>query len=140
MRVLMTGSRGLPASAMSLVRDALIEVTAGHQGPHILVHGGARGADQMAAIAAQSLGWSIEEHPADWSAPCRDTCRHNGRQVNRSGREYCPSAGARRNQKMVDLGADVCVAFYARNELTRGTSDAIRRAGKAQIPVRRYAS
>lgn len=140
MRVLVTGSRGLPASAIGVVRSALIEVTTDHEGPYVLVHGGARGADQMAAHIAHELGWTVEEHPADWSAPCRDTCRHNGRQTNQRGREYCPSAGARRNQAMVDLGADVCVAFYVRNELTKGTSDAIRRAGKAQIPVRRFAA
>jgi hypothetical protein len=140
MRVLVTGSRGLPSSAMPIVRQALTEVTADHQGPHTLVHGGARGADQMAAYVAGQLGWALEEHPADWSAPCRDTCRHNGRQTNAGGREYCPSAGARRNQAMVDLGADVCVALYARGEPTKGTADAIRRAGKAGISVRRYAA
>jgi YspA, cpYpsA-related SLOG family len=138
MRVLITGSRDFRNYAVT--KQALTEVTADQEGPHTLVHGAARGADSLAAVVARQLEWAIEEHPADWTAPCRDTCKHNGRQYRPDGSEYCPSAGSRRNQLMVDLGADVLVALYKRGAKNRGTGDAVRRAAKAGIPTRRWAS
>jgi len=82
----------------------------------ILVHGDAsRGADRMARDFAQAMWWLQEEaHPADWSWGS-------------------PTAGHERNQAMVDLGADVCLAFIQGE--SRGTRDCIKRARQAGIPV-----
>lgn len=57
-----------------------------------VVHGNARGADRMAGAYARSQWWLEEEvHAADWSTGMR--------------------AGLDRNELMVHLGADVCLAF-----------------------------
>lgn len=77
----------------------------------VLVHGDARGADSLCAEFAESRGWGVEPHPADWSA----------------GR----GAGPVRNQEMVDAGADVLVAFPLDDSV--GTWDCYDRAYRAGI-------
>jgi hypothetical protein len=130
MRVLVTGSREF--SDLAKVRDALLEATFGHQGPHTLVHGGARGADTLAAVAASRLGWTVECHNADWDAPCRSECNHRGRRPSKVGAgDHCPAAGDYRNQLIVDLGADAVIVFYKRGAKNKGTTDCRRRAVKA---------
>jgi hypothetical protein len=134
MRILVTGSRDL--RSVEAVKAALLEVTAGHRGPHTLVHGNARGADQIAAVVARRLGWQIEPHPANWAAPCRPECEKGHRRARGNGTEYCPAAGVYRNQQMVDLGADVCVAFLVAGAGNVGTRDCISRAKTASLKVR----
>lgn len=135
MRILITGSREF--RSLSAVRTAMLEVTAGQRGPHLLVHGNARGADQIAAVVAKRLGWQVESHPADWNGPCRESCAPGHRQTRRDrGSEYCPAAGHLRNQAMVDLGADVVVAFFKEGAANAGTHDCVRRARSAGLTVR----
>jgi hypothetical protein len=50
---------------------------------HLLLHGGARGADRAIGRAAQQLGWPVEVLPADW--------RRHGR-----------AAGPIRNRELLD--------------------------------------
>ncbi len=83
----------------------------------IVVHGGARGADQLADAVARNWGWTPECHPADW---------------DRHGR----AAGYRRNAVMVALRADVCLAFI--RDGSAGASHTARLAEAAGIPTRRY--
>lgn len=117
MRVLVTGSRDVEGEgpARALI-NALLSVTHGHEGPHTLVHGDCPygGVDLMAAAIARELGWEVEPHPADFKGRGR-------------------KAGPERNQRMVDLGADVCVAMP--RPTSRGTIDCIGRARRADIPV-----
>lgn len=87
----------------------------------VVVHGAARGADSFAsewikAMRAYSNSdlFVEERHYAHWD-------------------HYGKVAGLLRNQEMVDLGAEVCLAFSRGN--SRGTADCIRRAQKAGIPV-----
>jgi hypothetical protein len=82
-----------------------------------VVHGAAKGADTIADQIAKGYGMIPEPHPANWS-------------------EYHRAAGPIRNQQMVDLGADICLAFLQPN--SKGTADCIRRAEKAGIPVTIY--
>ena len=85
-----------------------------------LVEGGARGADRMARGAARRLDVPVETHEADWQ-------------------RYGRSAGPKRNKEMLELGADLVVAFLdARRdrEGTRGTRDMVERAERAGVPVR----
>lgn len=81
----------------------------------LLVHGGARGVDALAAEVAREHEWKVESYPAEdfgsW-----------------------PGCGPRRNAHMVSLGADVCLAFPGPN--SRGTWDCVRKAQAAGIPVR----
>lgn len=121
MRILVTGGRdyddqitvgrALQAACLDLI-DHLPPWDDGSRPPTV-VHGGARGLDTTAATLAAEAGWNVEAHPADWDA--------HGR-----------AAGPIRNQKMADLGADLCIAFPG----GRGTADMVRRAEKAGIPVR----
>jgi hypothetical protein len=68
-RILVTGSRLFACHAT--VRIALAKAVEGQPGPHTLVHGGAGGADRIAANLAAKQGWIVEEHPADWGRRVR---------------------------------------------------------------------
>lgn len=85
----------------------------------VIVHGDAsRGADRMARDIARQVDWLSEEaHPADWAG-------------------WGSSAGMYRNDEMVALGADVCLAFL--RGPSRGTRYCAGQAAKAGIPVVRY--
>jgi len=105
--------------------------------PLVIVHGDCpTGADAMAKQWAIDNGIPHEPHPADWAAPCPESCaRLQHRKTSPQHGEYCPLAGYRRNQQMVDLGADLVLAFQRQN--SPGTAHCIRRAEAAGIPVRR---
>ncbi|AOZ64863.1 DrpA-like ssDNA binding protein [Mycobacterium phage Louie6] len=117
-RVLITGSRDWVAR--TAIWNALNAEL--HQFQHegiVIVHGGARGADDIAdrwAWGARQSGWpvQIEKHEAEWD-------------------EHGKRAGVIRNQKMVDLGADVCHAFPLQGSV--GTRHCMARAIAAGIPV-----
>ena len=132
MRILVSGSREF--RDISVVEKALAEVTAGQLGPHTLVHGAAKGADTLAAIAAKRFGWIVEPHPAVWE-------RHDdGCPDWHQGQRVCRRAGHRRNAEMVAAGASVCVAFYKRGAANKGTADCVKQAGAAGIEVRRWSA
>jgi len=115
MRVLVTGSR-LWADG-KLIHDALVEATAGAEpGDVVVVHGACSGADWFAEQAAFALGMAVETHPADWSLGRR--------------------AGPLRNNDMVALGADICLAFIL--DSSPGASHCVASATRAGIPVRLY--
>lgn len=141
-RILVTGSREWtdPAVIARAISGYLRSVgtSIGGAWPFpVIVHGGARGADQFADSIARGWGWAPEPHPvtdSGWRAPCHPECAPGHRRVGRNGRIYCPAAAHYRNQGMVDLGADVCLAFLSGP--SRGTRDCVRRAEAAGIPVR----
>jgi hypothetical protein len=83
----------------------------------VLIHGGAVGADLIAARYAEAMDWGIEEYRAKWEL-------------------YGKRAGIMRNVEMVEAGADVCLAFIYRN--SRGATHCAGLAERAGIPVRRY--
>jgi hypothetical protein len=81
--------------------------------------GGVDRAAQRWAEAVKSDGWAVENegHPADWRA--------HGR-----------GAGNIRNGEMVELGAEMVLAFP--NRASSGTWDCLKQAAKAGIPGRVY--
>jgi hypothetical protein len=113
-RILVTGSRDWTDAEMirAAIRQAALRCP-----DAIVVHGAARGADLLAGAAARALGLQEEQHPARWD-------------------ELGKVAGPVRNQEMVDLGADVCLAFIKNG--SRGASHCAALAEKADIPVRRF--
>ena len=123
-RLLVTGSRTWADKQM--MRDALrmayvaLAWGEGVRRDVVLVHGGARGADSMAGELWSFGNLRVEIHEAQWRA-------HG---------VYNPHAGIGRNQKMVELGADLCLAFIHNG--SRGATDCAARAERAGIPVRYY--
>jgi len=122
MRVLVTGSRDFSDEAK--VNAALDEVYGQWDGKDggdfVVVHGDARGADTLAdrwAKATHEIDVRVhpEARPADWD-------------------QYGKLAGNVRNQEMVNLGADICLAFPLFG--SRGTRDCMKRAKAAGIEVR----
>jgi hypothetical protein len=114
MRILITGSRTWTDREMVY---NLLEAANRKPGPHTLVHGGARGADTIAGQIAAEFGWTVEVHEADWG--------HDGR-----------AAGVLRNNKMVNLGADLCLAFIMNN--SPGASHCARLARMAGINTAKF--
>jgi len=105
MRILVTGSRDWTdreAVGRALDKAAPIDPV----DRIVVVHGGARGTDLVAHYWATKWGWITEAHPAGSD----------------------PKA---RNQRMVDLGADVCLAFATR--WASGTGHCARAARRAGI-------
>lgn len=118
-RILITGSRQFSDGQIMLdaIGKAMIHLSAtALKGGVTLVHGAAHGADQLADALAPTLGLTVERWPADW---------------DRLGSK----AGSRRNQSMVDAGADVCLAFRVDGLPCTGTRDCASRAARAGIPV-----
>lgn len=137
-RVLVTGSRSWDDH--ETVADALLDAwhdatqTISSEARFLVVHGDCPdGADTLAKQWALDNGLSDEPHPADWSAPCDATCPPGHRKTSTRHGDYCPLAGLRRNQLMVSMNADLVLAFRRNN--SRGTTDCIRRAKRAGIPV-----
>ncbi|MFJ7023211.1 SLOG family protein [Streptomyces sp. NPDC101117] len=97
-----------------------------------LMHGCAEGADTFGGQWAKRNGILVRERPADWEGPCGPECQPGHRRRNRRGTDYCPLAGHRRNQQMVDERPALFVAAHHAN--STGTADCLRRAKAAGIP------
>lgn len=79
----------------------------------VLIHGGARGADQHAAQWAKNHGVAILEFPADWKS-------------------FGRAAGVIRNRQMLTMTEpDLVVAFPG----GKGTNNMVTQAKKAGVPV-----
>lgn len=112
MRIIVTGARDMQANPRGILTVSQAILREAGRGPHVIVHGAARGADTCGEWVAALNGWDNERHPADW--------KQHGRK-----------AGPIRNQEMADAGADLCLAFPLPG--SRGTWDMVRRAEAAGI-------
>jgi hypothetical protein len=119
MRILVTGSRDW--DDYYTIFAALEDVVDGVPMDEVTLVSGAcpTGADRLAEREFEYVGRhdQIERHPADWE---------------KHGR----SAGYVRNKEMVDLGADVCLAFIKNG--SKGASMTAAMAEEAGIPTVRY--
>lgn len=111
-RILITGSRSWTDAAT--IQHALVFRIPWKR---VTIVSGAcpTGADRLCEEAAEMLGYTIERHPARWEV-------------------YGKAAGFRRNEEMVKLGADRCLAFIRNN--SSGASHTARLAKRAGIPTR----
>ena len=140
LRVLITGSRTWTDEAT--IHNALLAawteaIEADYDGITV-IHGGAAGADTIAARWADQNrrdGVGVECHDADWAGPCAADCPP-GHRRKQGSREWCPLAGHRRNQAMVDSGPAFVCAFSVGN--STGTADCVRRAKAAGLLVRKW--
>lgn len=126
-RILITGSRDwTDRAAVDDILTALAAANTFHNRTTVIVHGACpTGADAMADDwarwhAARSPLIEFERHPANW--------RPNG--VLDRG------AGFRRNAEMVQLGADICLAFI--KDGSRGAGHTAGLAEAAGIKTRRF--
>lgn len=111
MKVLVCGDRNWTGVATMRTRlDALSMVC----GPITLLHGGCRGADQMAGGVGFKIGWNIHVYPAQWD-------------------KYGRAAGPIRNQTMLSEKPDLVLAFHNDIDNSKGTKDMVRRAREAGI-------
>lgn len=113
MRVLITGSRDWEDEDQ--VFNILTALGLG-EGDTLVSGACPTGADKMCEDVAEFLGADVERHPAQWNT-------------------YGKSAGFRRNQEMVDMGADVCVAFIRNG--SNGASMTANAAEQAEITTLR---
>jgi hypothetical protein len=134
--VLLTGSKAWTDARP--IRQHLERIRDQHPGEQLVLrHGRAKGADTIGHWIGVKLGYQPDPHPARWNAPCDPLyCRPHHRKRDRLGRLYCPAAGARRNQHMVDLDPRPAegIAFIRNN--SPGASHCVRAMRAAGIPVR----
>lgn len=158
MIVLVTGSRyARPEQHERIIRAGLLWATGakgGRPGAHELWNGGAAGVDEICHILAHDpFGWERQMFKADWStcdfswvdpigkASRCDPCDPYHRKFRKNMvTEYCPTAGFRRNQLMVDKlvaheGRKVVVGYPIKGLPSRGTLDCLTRALHANLPV-----
>lgn len=84
----------------------------------VVIHGGARGADQIAGVVARRLGLLVEVCRADWH-------------------QYGRAAGPIRNQLILEQGKpDYVLAFHSNLAYSKGTADMVRRAIRQLGPDR----
>lgn len=107
MRVLVCGGRDY--ANVDRVYAVLDDIAPSH-----IIHGGAKGADAIAAMWADERRVPVDAYCAMWD-------------------EHGRAAGPLRNQRMLDEGKpDLVVAFLG----GRGTADMVRRARAAGVEVR----
>lgn len=114
MRVLVCGTRTFGSHAMHIGQMHLALRRLLDQDKLVIIHGGCRGADQMADAWCQDHEVHQVVYRADW-----DT---HGRK-----------AGPIRNSEMLESGVDLVVAFW--DLKSRGTKDTIDKARAKGIPV-----
>jgi len=101
--VVVTGSREW--ANLARIDDAMKWLHSKHGSDVRIVHGTARGADQLCASTARRYGFSVVGVPADWA-------------------QFGRSAGYRRNiQMLTDYNPDLVLAFW--NGTSKGTKHTI---------------
>lgn len=117
-KVLITGSREFDNGLMVL---AALEAERVSGERLILINGGARGADTIAATLGDSMpGVLVATMPADW----RNDGRYEG--------------GPIRNSAMLELNPDVVLAFYKTGAANKGTQNTVDQATALGIPVKTF--
>lgn len=133
-RILVTGSSTFREEDRWVVESLLNgierELKSNCPGITITITDGAcpTGLDKIANQIAVEKGWETIRIPTNWYAPCHPECRHRPRKIG----GHCPAQGMYRNQKMVDMGHDMCIGWFAQPK-SPGTLDCLTKAYAARI-------
>lgn len=73
---------------------------------HVIMHGGARGADRIAGEIGLANGFKVKVFMADWE-------------------KHGKGAGPIRNRRMLDENPDLVLAFHPHLEESKGTKDMV---------------
>lgn len=134
-RAIVTGSRGWKdQDRVHEVLDALHAVTVEMRRILVLREGECpEGVDHMAKewVEVQSVRMPGTTRLDGWAANWRSCAPDCPPGHFRRGR--CPTAGFRRNEEMVDAGAEVCLAFW--KDSSNGTKHCSEYARKSGIPT-----
>ena len=112
MTILITGSRTWKDTWK--IADRLKQFAETHEGTHKLIHGGAKGADEIAGRWARNNKWDVVVVPANWAV-------------------HGNAAGPIRNIQMLDMHPDIVLAFW--DGQSKGTKHCIEAARERNIPV-----
>ena len=130
-RLLVTGSRSWSDDYLIRVALRAAVISLGVPASEVtLVHGGARGADQLAGRAGRQLGMRIEVHEAQWRR-CTEDCIHD----LRATRSYCPEAGYRRNAEMIASMEPAALTLAFAANVPSGTSGCAQVARRCGLDV-----
>lgn len=157
LRILVTASRTWPSSSERVIWDELdryLQWAIKNGAQVLVVHGGAAGGDRMAhrwARQRMAEGQPVlepEVHPARWHDPCRSDCMPGHRRQDKPAPArpgpptdwtICPMQGFYRNDYMVSLGADVCLAFvFNGSRGARQCALSARKAGIRTVRIERW--
>jgi len=114
MRIVVTGDRFWRCN--QLAATILRRLVARYGREILIVHGGDPGVDESFATACKRLGIAVEACLSDWY---------------RAG----SPPGPRRNQAMIESGADLCIALHRSIATSTRTKDCVRQALAAGIPA-----
>ncbi|KKL26495.1 hypothetical protein LCGC14_2394700 [marine sediment metagenome] len=98
----------------------LRELTKFHDGT-VVIHGAARGADKLAGVVAEGLGFEVIPVAANWNKHHR-------------------AAGPIRNKKMLAMKPMIVLAFHEDISKSKGTKDMVIIARKAGIETKVFSS
>lgn len=112
-RVIVTGARDWnPVGIARLIVESLYQ-----KHKHLtIIQGEASGVDSTFKAVAREYDIAIVGYPADWDA-------------------YKKAAGPIRNKRMVDSGADLCIAVHYNLDSSKGTKGCVALARASGIPV-----
>lgn len=123
MRVIVTGSRDWP------YRDL---ITSELQG--LLIRARRMNLDTEFTVVEGGCPTGTDDYAAGWATWAGNYYGVKHEQYKADWKTHGKAAGPLRNQEMVDLGADLCLAFSLNK--SRGTADCLNRARTAGIPCK----
>lgn len=117
MKILISGGRKYAnEKRMHKVLDQFLEKT---NGDLEVVHGAAKGADEIADDWCKANGVTVHPMPANWD-------------------KYKRGAGPKRNQEMIDTHMDIACLLAFPDSKSVGTYDMAERAAIAGIPTKMF--
>lgn len=113
--------------------QGLVVVTGGEANPDDSTNADRMAQEWADEMTAEGLAVRREDHPADWTGPCRKACEPGHRKMA-YGRLICPAAGPYRSEEMCALGAHYGVAALKTGARSSGTKECVLAMVRHGIP------